>query len=97
MCSYNCRGWRSGLDFVLDCYLMCVVSKNTGYYLKIWELSMSFGVCGMDSSEVFSGRPSGGCGRKSLATCHWAPPNDFALYLLLNDCSTSCVYNNLFY
>ena len=77
--SYNCQGWRAESDFVSEllnkCDVCCIQEhwlplENLGALNISNEFSM-FGVSGMDSSELLSGRPYGGCGifcRKSLAS-----------------------------
>ena len=76
--SYNCRGWRSGSDYVkflLQSCDLCFIQEHWLYRdhleaLNISEDFLSVGVSGMDSSEILLGRPFGGSGilyRKSLS------------------------------
>jgi len=77
-CSYNCRGWRSGSDFVHSILPRCdfcliqehwLLSEHLGS-LNIPDDFLSWGISGMDSCEFLHGRPFGGCGilyRESFA------------------------------
>ena len=77
--SYNCRGWRSGSDYVkslLQSCDLCFIQEHWLYRdhleaLNISEDFLSMGVSGMDSSEILLGCPFGGSGilyRKSLSS-----------------------------
>ena len=77
--SYNCRGWRSGSDYVkflLQSCDLCFIQEHWLYRdhleaLNISEDFISVGVSGMDSSEILLGHPFGGSGilyRKSLSS-----------------------------
>ena len=80
LCTYNCRGWRSGSNYVssiLDSYDLIFIQErwllpdHLGA-LNISDDFISVGVSGIDTSEVLVGRPYGGCGillRKSLSSC----------------------------
>ena len=76
--SYNCRGWRSGSDYVkllLQSCDLCFIQEHWLFREHLGSLNisndfLSVGVSGMDSSEILVGRPFGGCGilyRKSLS------------------------------
>ena len=76
--SYNCRGWRSGSNYVkllLQSCDLCFVQEHWLFREHLGSLNisndfLSVGVSGMDSSEILVGRPFGGCGilyRKSLS------------------------------
>ena len=56
-CSYNCRGWRSGSDYVAALCDLCLIQD-----LNISPDFMSVGVSGIDDCELLSGHPFGGCG-----------------------------------
>ena len=70
ICSYNCRGWNSGKQFVsqlLDSHLICLVQEHwlLPDCLSLLNTSgsvLSTGVSGMDHFDFISGRPFGGCG-----------------------------------
>ena len=95
-CSYNCRGWRSGSDFVHSILPRCdfcliqehwLLSEHLGS-LNISDDFLSWGITGMDSCEFLQGRPFGGCGiftanlllMVSLEST--VPPSAFVLFLL---------------
>ena len=75
--SYNCRGWRSGSDYLLQSCDLCFIQEHWLFREHLGSLNnsndfLSVGVSGggMDSSEILVGRPFGGCGifyRKSLS------------------------------
>ena len=77
--SYNCRGWKSGSNYVQSLLQSCdiwliqehwVLRENLDS-LIISDDFLSVGVSGMDSSILLTGRPFGGCGilyRKSLSS-----------------------------
>ena len=103
--SYNCRGWRSGSDYVkflLQFCDLCFIQEHWLYRdhleaLNISEDFLSVGVSGMDSSEILLGRPFGGSGilyRKSLSSFVWriftSSQHICALSLtLVNSCDNS--------
>ena len=68
--SYNCRGWRSGSDYVkslLESCDVCFIQEHWLFREHLGSLNisndfLSVGVSGMDSSEILCGRPFGGCG-----------------------------------
>lgn len=68
-CTYNCRGWRSGSDYVsalLNSLDFCLIQEHwllTEHLgaLDISDEFISIGVSGMDSSNLLLGRPYGGC------------------------------------
>ena len=76
--SYNCRGWKSASDFVLnllhDCDI-CMIQEHWLLYEQLQCLNISsefssIAVSGMSSTELIAGRPYGGCAilyRKSLS------------------------------
>lgn len=76
--SYNCRGWKSGSNFVsnflIDCDI-CMIQehwlfKEQFHCLNISDQFSSIAISGMVSSEFIVGRPFGGCAilyRKSLS------------------------------
>ena len=76
--SYNCRGWKSGSDFVQhllnDCDI-CMIQEHWLFYEQLQSLHIndefsSVAVSGMISTEFIAGRPFGGCAilyRKSLS------------------------------
>ena len=75
--SYNCRGWNSSVPFVkslLHDLDLLLIQEHWLFEENLASLNISpdfasFGVSGMDSSVLLSGRPYGGCGfliRKSL-------------------------------
>ena len=80
-CSFNCRGWNSGvhtLNNFINSLDVCFVQERwllNDQLQKIHEISpdfLSVGVSGMDNSELVFGRPFGGCAilyRKCLASC----------------------------
>ena len=76
--TYNCRGWKSGVAFVVSLLINCDICLVQEHWLLEDHLSAldissefcSFGVSGMISSDLIVGRPFGGCGilyRKSLS------------------------------
>ena len=76
--SYNCRGWKSGSNYVQSLLQSCDICLIQEHWLLRENLDsliisddfLSVGVSGMDSSILLSGRPFGGCGilyRKSLS------------------------------
>ena len=80
-CSFNCRGWNSGvrtLKNFINSLDVCFVQEHwllNDQLHKIHEISpdfLSVGVSGMDNSEFLLGRPFGGCTilyLKCLASC----------------------------
>ena len=77
--SYNCRGWKSGSNYVQSLLQSCDICLIQEHWLLRENLDsliisddfLSVGVSGMDSSILLSGRPFGGCGilyRKSLSS-----------------------------
>ena len=80
-CSYNCRGWNSGvitLNSFIDSLDICFVQEHwlaSNLLHKVGDVSSDFlcvGVSGMDDSCLLIGRPYGGCSilyRKSLSSC----------------------------
>ena len=80
-CSYNCRGWNSGLVYLkqyinsLDlCFIQehWLLKENLHTVCDSFPDFLSVGVSGMDSSSLISGCPYGGCSilfRKSLSSC----------------------------
>ena len=69
-CSYNCRCWRSGSQYVssllksVDFLLVqehWLLPELLGA-LDISDEFLSVSVSGMDNSELLVGRPYGGCG-----------------------------------
>ena len=81
LCTYNCRGSRSGSNYVssiLDSYDLIFIQEHwllpdhLGALNNISDDFISVGVSGIDTSEVLVGRPYGGCGillLKSLSSC----------------------------
>ena len=76
--SYNCRGWKSGSNYVQSLLQSCDICLIQEHWLLRENFDsliisvdfLSVGVSGMDSSILLSGRPFGGCGilyRKSLS------------------------------
>ena len=65
----QCRGWRSGSDYVSALLNLCDFCFVQEYWLLLDHLSaldisddfISVGVSGMDSSDLLAGRPYGGC------------------------------------
>ena len=80
-CSYNCRGWNSGvitLNSFIDSLDICFIQEHwltSNLLYKVGDISSDFlcvGVSGMDDSSLLIGRPYGGCSilyRKSLSSC----------------------------
>ena len=77
--SYNCRGWKSSSDYVkslLQSCDICLIQEHWLFRENLDSLLISndfrsVGVSGMDSSQLLSGRPFGGCCilyRKALST-----------------------------
>ena len=77
--TFNCRGWRSGSNYVattLNSLDFCLIQEHwllTEHLgaLDISDEFISIGVSGMDSSNLLSGRPYGGCAilyRKSVSS-----------------------------
>jgi len=75
--SYNCRGWNSSVSFVkslLDDLDLLLIQEHWLFKENLASLNISpdfasFGISGMDSSVLLTGRPYGGCAfliRKSL-------------------------------
>ena len=68
--SYNCRGWKSGSNYVQSLLQSCDICLIQEHWLLRENLNsliisddfVSVGVSGMDSSILLSGRPFGGCG-----------------------------------
>ena len=78
-CTYNCRGWRSGPEYVsalLNSLDFCLIQEHwlLSEHLVALDISdefISIGVSGMDSSDLLVGRPYGGCAilcHKSLSS-----------------------------
>ena len=76
--SYNCRGRKSGSNYVQSLLQSCDICLIQEHWLLRENLDslitsddfLSVGVSSMDSSILLSGRPFGGCGilyRKSLS------------------------------
>ena len=69
-CSYNCRGWRSGSNYVADLLKSCDICLIQEHWLltehrgalNLSDDFLSVGVSGMDSHELILGHPYGGCG-----------------------------------
>ena len=80
-CSFNCRGWNSGILTLknhIDSLDLCLVQEHwlhNDHLYKIRDISpdfLSVSVSAMDNSVLLSGRPYGGCSiiyRKSLGMC----------------------------
>ena len=77
--SYNCRGWKSGSNYVQSLLQSCDICLIQEHWLLRENLDsliisddfLSVGVSGMDSSLLLTGRPFGGCCilyRKSLSS-----------------------------
>ena len=77
--SYNCRGWKSGSNYVQSLLQSCDICLVEEHWLLHENLDsliisddfLSVGVSGMDSSVLITGHPFGGCGilyRKSLSS-----------------------------
>ena len=76
---YNCRGWKSGSNYVQSLLQSCYICLIQEHWLLRENLDsliisddfLSIGVSGIDSSILLTGRPFGGCGilyRKSLSS-----------------------------
>ena len=67
--SYNCRGWKSGSDYVallLNSCDICLIQEHWLLpdhlgALNISDDFLSFGISGIDNSDLLLGRPYGGC------------------------------------
>ena len=67
--SYNCRGWKSGSNYVksiLQYCDLCLIQEHWLFRENLDSLLisndfLSVSVSGMDSSQLLSGRPFGGC------------------------------------
>ena len=67
--SYNCRGWKSGSNYVQSLLQSCDICLIQEHWLLCENLDsliisddfLSVGVSGMDSSILLTGRPFGGC------------------------------------
>ena len=83
-CTYNCRGWGSGSNYIsilLKAYDLISIQEHWLLpdhlgALNISDDFISVGVSGIDTcnSELLVGRPFGGCGiliRKSLSSNVW--------------------------
>ena len=80
-CSFNCRGWNSGLVILNECidhFDLCFIQEHWLFKEHRHKLSDSFpafssvGVSGMDSGTLLLDRPYGGCSilfRSSLSSC----------------------------
>ena len=68
--SYNCKGWRSGSNYVkllLQSSDLCFIQEHWLFREHLSSLNisndfLSVSVSGMDSSEILVGPPFGGCG-----------------------------------
>ena len=68
-CTYNCRGWRSGSEYVsalLNSLDLCLIQEHwlLSEHLGTLDISdefISIGVSSMDSSDLLVGRSYGGC------------------------------------
>ena len=80
-CSYNCRGFNSGLVYLkqyINSFDLCFIQEHWLLEENLHTVCDSFpdflsvGVSGMDSTSLICGRPYGGCSilfRKSLSSC----------------------------
>ena len=80
-CSFNCRGWNSGLVTLNPCidhFGLCFFREHWLFKEHLHKLSDSFpnfssvSFSGMDSASLLSGRPYDGCSisfRSSLSSC----------------------------
>ena len=67
--SYNCSGWKSGSNYVkslLQSCDLCLIQEHWLFRENLDSLLisndfLSVSVSGMDSSQLLSGRPFGGC------------------------------------
>ena len=78
ICTYNCRGWNSGKQYVsklLQLHDLCLIQEHWLLHDHLNSLNfssdvLSVAVSGMDDTDLILGRPFGGCGiiyHKSLA------------------------------
>ena len=77
-CSFNCRGWNSGVKNYIDSLDLCFIQEHwlhSDHINQVRDISpdfLSVGVSGMNNSDLLLGRPYGGCSilyRKSLSSC----------------------------
>ena len=76
-CSYNCRGWRSGSDYISTILNSCDVIIQEHWLMPEHNVALNISrdflsavVSGMDNNELILECPYGGCGflyHKSLA------------------------------
>ena len=78
-CSYNCRGWNTGVIFLKNilnsidvCFLQehWLIPEQFNQIDAINDDFLSVNVCGMDNFSLLAGRPFGGCSilyRKTLS------------------------------
>ena len=78
ICTYNCRGWNSGKQYVsklLQLHNLCLIQEHWLLHDHLNSLNfssdvLSVAVSGMDDTDLILGHPFGGCGiiyHKSLA------------------------------
>ena len=68
-CTYNCRGWKSGCDYVNDLLKscdFCLIQEHWLFQDQFSTLNIcsdfySVSVSGMSGDELILGRPYGGC------------------------------------
>ena len=100
VCSYNCRDWISGKDYIaqLLSHQICLIQEHWLLSDSLNSLStlpntLSMGVSGMNHNEVLFGRPYGGCGiiyHKSIVP--FIKHVDCSSYTRF--CAVSCHFNS---
>ena len=66
---YNCRRWKCGSDYVVSLLNSCDICLIQEHWLlpdhlgalNISDDFLSFGISGIDNSDLLLGRPYGGC------------------------------------
>ena len=109
-CSYNCRGWRGGSEYVSyllqSCDLCCIqehwLLPDNLDALNLSNDFLSIGISGMESAELLAGRPFGRCAilyRKTLSPFISRVPSlskrFCAIFLRLLDPSINSIINTL--
>ena len=66
-CSFNCRGWNSGIKDSIDSLDLCFIQEHwlmKSRLNRLYDLSPDFlnvSVSSIDDSSLLVGRPFGGC------------------------------------